>query len=150
MPRETREELTMGGFLRKRRGSKKPDPEAAGDPQVWSYKADFQGSVSPGYMIQEAVGISTRECGQCGLIFPSMNQNVDMPVQKASKDTWQREFMLDVGGYCPNCQMYRCPDHASFIETPAIGPYPGAAFWLTVGCSACGSRLTAGPQPADE
>lgn len=92
--------------------------------------------------------VSPQQCGACGVTFPNPKQVLS--VIGGSAVTWK----LDVGGYCPKCRMYRCPNHAKLAineiatadahkrsnEAAAAGLYV-----MAVRCGACGSDLEPGP-----
>jgi hypothetical protein len=75
-------------------------------------------------------GVGTQRCGIDGRTFPSLNMR--QTIMTATIGDWK----LDVGGYCPGCSEYRCPDHAEFS---------GSEFKYAIVCGRCGTELQPGP-----
>jgi hypothetical protein len=118
-----------------------------GRGQDRSRKSSTSGRIS---LLQQAkqsgFQIATKKCSKCGAAFPSSRETMLIGIPpKGSPLSSQfytlQDHVLDMGGYCPNCRMYRCPDHAKFVVS---GESTGEPFSLThwvLGCSACGSPL---------
>jgi hypothetical protein len=83
--------------------------------------------------------ITSKECQVCGRTFllPSSHPSVVM-----RRDS---ELVLDVGGYCPQCNRYICDRHAKLVEDAKYDRDGKLAQFNVVnwlpGCRTCGSIL---------
>ncbi|HEV8600552.1 MAG TPA: hypothetical protein VGQ69_14425 [Gemmatimonadales bacterium] len=78
--------------------------------------------------IQQNYKVSPQRCGSDGQTFPC--PSITHTVVTTNIDG----FALDVGGYCPSCREFRCPEHVEFreIDKAAYG----------IHCTGCGTRVT--------
>jgi hypothetical protein len=90
------------------------------------------------FLAGQKATLSPQRCGRCGITFVVADRLV--AVHGYEKAKWS----LDIGGYCPRCELYVCHLDAHFDQVKLDNSVKGegAGNWKLV-CTSCGVVLLA-------
>lgn len=86
----------------------------------------------------DGCSVLSKQCGIDGAEFQLASRLIDLQSFTPPKDT----FEIDVGGYCPTCQLFLCPKHIKFKPSKEKDEFGFRSWHLS--CLRCGTKLTNG------
>lgn len=102
------------------------DTDAAQEPES-NYRLSYRGLCTMGQ-----IALKTRQCERTKTTFVLPDAYIDYMAPGQSS----LRLVLDVGGYCPNCDKYQGPQFCKLAQADEVRWYPA--------CAVCSSWLFAG------